>query len=53
MMDYKALAEVIRKFENVELLAAEIESLHENMIEVETVDNLTEFLEDELDYSCQ
>lgn len=50
MMDYKALAEVVRRFDNVELLAAEIESLQDNMTEVETIDDLTEVLEDELDY---
>lgn len=52
-MDYKALAEVVRKFANTELLAAEIESLQNNMEEIETIDDLTDFLEDELDYSWQ
>lgn len=50
MCDYKALANVIRKFEDIELLAHEIESLVD-MPEVETVDDLTEFLETELSYA--
>ena len=43
----KELAEVIRKFESIELLAAEIEAY----IGAETVEELVEYLEDELDYS--
>lgn len=49
-MDYKALADVVRKFEDIELLAQEIESLVD-MPEVQTVDDLTEFLETELSYA--
>lgn len=52
-MDYKALAAVVRKFANIELLAAELETLQDSQLEVETIDDLTEFLEDELDYSAQ
>lgn len=43
----KELAEVIRKFESIELLATEIEAY----IGAETVEGLTEYLEDELYYS--
>lgn len=51
-MDYKRLAELIRQFANTELLASEVESLVD-MPEVETIDELADFLSDELDYSCQ
>jgi hypothetical protein len=52
-MDYKALAEVIRRFESLELLAIEIETLENGELDIDTVDDLTEFLQDELDYSCE
>lgn len=43
----KELAEVIRKFESIELLVSEIEAY----IGHETVEGLVEYLEDELYYS--
>lgn len=51
-MDYKRLSELIRRFVNIELLAQEIESL-EDMPEIETIDDLSGFLEEELDYAEQ
>ena len=48
-MDYKKLADVIREFDDIELLASEIESLDGEG--VESIDELTEFLEDELHYA--
>lgn len=48
-MDYKRLADVIRNFDNIEILANEIESLIDTSSEeMETIDDLTEFLEYEL-----
>lgn len=49
-MDFKKLAEVLRKFEDINFLATEIESL-DCKSGVETVDDLTEFLEQELEYA--
>ncbi len=49
-MDFKKLAEVLRKFEDINFLATEIESLNYNS-DVKTVDDLTEFLEQELEYA--
>ena len=51
-MDYKRLAELVRQFDNTELLANEIETLEDDK-EVETIDELADFLRDELDYSGQ
>lgn len=48
--EYVKLAEAVRKFEDINLLASEIESLDCNS-GVETVDDLTEFLEQELEYA--
>ena len=48
-MDYKKRAVVIREFDDIELLASEIESLDGEG--VESIDELTEFLEDELHYA--
>lgn len=47
---YKRLAELIRIFDNIELLAAEIESLVENA-DVKTLDELADFLQTELEYA--
>ncbi len=47
-MDYKRLATVIRRFENVELLASEIENA--DVQGVVTINELSEYLEDELDW---
>lgn len=49
-MDFKRLADVIRKFWDVEYLIDEIETLSDDQ-GIETVDDLTEFLEDKLDYA--
>lgn len=49
---YKALAEVIRNFGNIDLLAQEIESIEEDQ-QIETIEELTEFLQDELQYACE
>lgn len=46
---YQRLADVVRRFDDIELLAQEIESIEESQ-EIETVDELTDFLEDELQY---
>lgn len=51
-MDYKRLADLIRQFANIELLACEVESLDDTQ-EVETIDELADFLSDELELSCQ
>lgn len=51
-MDYKRLAEIVRRYANVELLAAEIESLVD-MPDIETVDGLSNFLEEELNWAGQ
>ena len=51
-MDYKRLAELVRQFDNTDLLAYEIETLIDDQ-DVETIDELSDFLRDELDYSCQ
>lgn len=47
-MDYKSLADTIRKFANIELLANEIENI-EDENEVDTIDDLRDFLELELE----
>lgn len=48
--EYVKLAEAVRKFEDINFLATEIESL-DCKSGVETVDDLTEFLEQELEYA--
>lgn len=48
-MDFTRLAEIVRKFGDVEFLAAEIKALEGS--EVESVDDLSEALEDELSYA--
>lgn len=45
-MDFKKLARIVRSFGDIEFLAAEIEALEGS--EVESVDDLSEALEDEL-----
>lgn len=45
-MDFKKLAKLVRQYDK-EVLAAEIENCGE---EVETIDDLIEYLEDELNY---
>lgn len=51
-MNYERLARIIRRIANVELLAVEIESLKE-MPDIETIDDLSDFLEEELDWAGQ
>lgn len=48
-MDFTRLAEIVRRFGDIEFLAAEIEALKGS--EVESVDDLSEALEDELGYA--
>lgn len=43
-MDFDALAEVIREFDSIDMLAYAIENKIDAPIEVETVDDLTKFL---------
>lgn len=51
-MDYKKLAEYVRMFDNTELLASEIEAIGDET-GVETIDELADYLRDELDYCNQ
>lgn len=52
MDEYKRLAEVIRKFGNTEFLACSIENITEDQSrDIESIDDLADFLEDELDYA--
>lgn len=51
-MDYKRLAGIVRMFANTELLATEIESL-EDMPDIETIDDLSDFLKEELNWLGQ
>ena len=51
-MDLERLAQVIRRYDSIDLLATEIETLAE-IDDVETIDELSGFLEDELDLSGQ
>ena len=48
-MDCKRLAEIVREYDDIEFLAAEIEALNGNP-EIENFDDLLEALEDELGY---
>lgn len=48
-MDFTRLAEIVRRFDDIEFLAAEIQALEGS--EVESVDALSEALEDELGYA--
>lgn len=43
-MDFEALAEVIREFESIDLLAYAIENKIDAPVGVKTVDDLTRFL---------
>ena len=49
-MNYKGLADLVRQYDNTGLLADEIETLEDSQ-DVETLDELAEFLKNELDYS--
>lgn len=51
-MNYKRLADLVRQFDNTELLASEIETIEDDQ-DVETIDELADFLSDELDYGSQ
>lgn len=48
-MDFTRLAEIVKRFGDTEFLAAEIEALQGS--EVESVDDLSEALEDEFGYT--
>lgn len=49
-MDFTRLANIVRRYDDIEFLASEIEAL-EGTEEVESVDDLSEALEDELGYA--
>lgn len=49
-MNFKRLADVIRRFEDIDFLVSEIETLPDGR-DIETIDDLTDFLEDELHYA--
>ncbi len=49
-MDFIRLAKIVRDYNDIEYLAAEIEAL-EGTTEVESIDDLSEVLEDELSYA--
>ncbi len=49
-MDFKRLADIVRQFGDTDLLAAEIEAL-EGSPEIESIDDLSEVLEDEISYA--
>lgn len=54
MREYKRLADVIRKFGSTDFLACSIENITEEQArDIETVEDLTEFLENELQYSIE
>ena len=54
MREYERLAEVIRNFGSTDFLACSIENITEEQArDIETVDDLAEFLEDELQYACE
>lgn len=48
-MDYKRLANLLRQFDDIALLAHEIQECED----VETIDELSDYLEYELELSCQ
>ncbi len=48
---YEKLADLIKKFDDVDLLAAEIVSLTDSTEKVETLDELVDFLQTELEYA--
>lgn len=48
---YKKLADLVKAFDSVDLLASEIESLVDHTEKVETLDELVEFLQTELEYA--
>ena len=49
-MDFIRLANIVRRYDDIDFLASEIEAL-EGTEEVESVDDLSEALEDELGYA--
>lgn len=48
---YKKLANLVKTFDSVNLLASEIESLADHTEKVETLDELVDFLQIELEYA--
>lgn len=48
---YEKLANLVRAFDSIDLLASEIESLVDHTETVETIDELVDFLQTELEYA--
>lgn len=48
---YEKLADLVRKFDSIDLLANEIETLITYPEEVDTIDELVDFLQTELEYA--
>lgn len=48
---YEKLANLVRAFDSIDLLATEIESLVDHTEEVETLDEFVDFLQTELEYA--
>lgn len=48
---YEKLANLVRAFDSIDLLASEIESLVDYTEEVDTIDDLVDFLQTELEYA--
>ena len=48
---YEKLANLVRAFDSVDFLASEIESLVDHTEKVETLDELVDFLQLELEYA--
>ena len=51
MSIYKKLADLVRAFDSIDFLATEIESLEDHTEVVETIDELVDFLQTELEYA--
>ena len=48
---YEKLANLVRTFDSINFLASEIESLVDHTEKVETLDELVDFLQTELEYA--
>lgn len=48
---YNKLADLVRAFNSIELFASEIEALADYTEEVETLDELVDYFQTELDYA--
>jgi hypothetical protein len=51
MDEMNRLAEIVRRFADIETLASAIENYDTNETEIETIEELNVMLSDELDYS--